>query len=204
MLPLLLATANPAKLAEYRELLQGVPYTLVGLAKAGIAGEVPEAGTTLEENAVSKAQAYATRSGLLSLADDSGLEVDALGGEPGPLSKRYAGEGATDPVRIAFLLRKLEGIPWEKRSARFRCVIALASSGGWLEIVQGEALGYIAFEPVGEGGFGYDPVFFYPPLGKTFAQLTAGEKNRVSHRGQAATRARRILELMAGHAQTPG
>lgn len=193
---LLLATANRAKLAEYRLLLHGVSYTAVSLADAGITGEVPETGATLEENATLKARAYAERSSLLSLADDSGLEVDALGGEPGPLSRRYAGEGATDPDRIAFLLGKLGDVPWEQRTARFRCVIAIASPQGWLELAQGEALGYIAFEPFGESGFGYDPVFYYPPLGRTFAQLTTEEKNRISHRGKAAAQARRILERL--------
>jgi len=193
---LLLATGNRAKLAEYRLLLQGVPYDLVGLADVGICDSVEETGATLEENATLKARAYAKRSGLPAMADDSGLEVDALGGEPGPLSKRYAGEGATDPERVAYLLRRLEGVLWEKRTARFRCIIAIASPDGALELAQGEARGYIATEPSGHGGFGYDPVFFYPPLGRTFAQLTTEEKNRVSHRGRAAAEARVILERL--------
>ncbi|MBI2919309.1 MAG: RdgB/HAM1 family non-canonical purine NTP pyrophosphatase [Chloroflexi bacterium] len=194
---LLLATGNKAKLAEYRLLLHGLPYEMVGLGDVGINDIVEETGATLEENAAFKARAYAQRSGLLSLADDSGLEVDVLGGEPGPLSRRYAGEGATDPERVTYLLRKLDGVPWDKRTARFQCVIALAYPDDRLELAVGEARGYIAFEPSGKGGFGYDPVFFYPPLRRTFAELSPEEKNRVSHRGRAATQARATLERLA-------
>lgn len=139
----------------------------------------------MEENAKIKAKGYASLSGLTTLAEDSGLEVEALGGEPGVLSSRYGGL-TTDKGRISLLLKKMEGIPWEKRRARFRCVIALAFPKGEVEIFSGECFGFISFKPIGEGGFGYDPIFFVPEIGKTFAQLSIEEKNKVSHRGKAA------------------
>ena len=196
---LLLATHNSAKLRELRSLFCAGEWELVSLEQQGIELEVPEEGQTLEENAAAKAIAYAKVSGLISLADDSGLEVEALGGGPGPLSARYAGEGASDMDKISRLLSELAGIPWEKRKARFRCVIAVASPSGRLELCQGECQGVITFEPRGKGGFGYDPVFFLPKLGRTMAELSLEEKNWVSHRGKAARKAlevlRRILNL---------
>jgi len=196
---LLLATHNSAKLRELRSLFCAGEWELVSLEQQGIELEVPEEGQTLEENAAAKAIAYAKVSGLISLADDSGLEVEALGGGPGPLSARYAGEGASDMDKISRLLSQLTGIPWEKRKARFRCVIAVASPSGRLELCQGECQGVITFEPRGKGGFGYDPVFFLPKLGRTMAELSLEEKNWVSHRGKAARKAlevlRRILNL---------
>jgi XTP/dITP diphosphohydrolase len=191
---LLLATNNKAKVREYRSLLQGIPQELVTLADEGITTEVAETGNSLEANARLKAAAIATESGLLSLADDSGLEVDALGGEPGPLSARYAGKGATDGQIIGYLLDKLRDVPEGKRTARFRCVIAIATPDGAVELCAGECRGIIATAPVGEGGFGYDPVFYLPELGKTMAELPLEAKNQVSHRGRAAREARRLLE----------
>jgi len=191
---LLLATKNPAKVREYTRLLEGVPYEIVTLADEGIYQVVDETGKTLEENATLKAKSYACQSNLLALADDSGLEVDALGGEPGALSARFAGEGASDNERIDYLLAKLTGIPWEERTARFRCLIAIASPQGEVELCQGECRGIIAFEPKGENGFGYDPIFYLHQLEKTMAELTMDKKNEVSHRGQAARKARRVLE----------
>ncbi len=195
----MLATHNSAKLRELRSLFCAGEWELVSLEQQGIELEVPEEGQTLEENAAAKAIAYAKVSGLISLADDSGLEVEALGGGPGPLSARYAGEGASDMDKISRLLSELAGIPWEKRKARFRCVIAVASPSGRLELCQGECQGVITFEPRGKGGFGYDPVFFLPELGRTMAELSLEEKNQVSHRGKAARKAlevlRRILNL---------
>ena len=123
-------------------------------------------------------------------------EVEALGGLPGPLSRRFAGEGASDEDRIAFLLRKLEGVPWERRGARFVCAIALTTPAGELTLCRGECPGIIALEPRGEQGFGYDPVFYLPELDKTMAQLPLEEKNQVSHRGKAAQEAKRILERL--------
>ena len=192
MVELLLATNNPGKASEYGTLLQGLPYKLVTLAERGL-GSIDEVGESLEENARLKAVAGAEQSHLLTLADDSGLEVDALGGEPGPLSARYAGEGASDSDRGSYLLSKLKDVPWSERSARFRCVIALATPGGWVELCSGECNGIIALEPRGEHGFGYDPVFFLPELGKTMAELPLDIKNQVSHRGQAARKAYQLL-----------
>lgn len=132
----------------------------------------------------------------MALADDSGLEVDALGGEPGRLSARYAGEGASDSDRVSYLLSKLKGVPWEKRSARFRCVIAVAAPDGRLGFCCGECPGLIGLEPQGEGGFGYDPIFYLPELDRTMAQLSLEEKDSISHRGQAAGKVPRVLMEM--------
>ena len=191
---LLLATNNPGKVHEYRLLLSGVPFELVTPAAEGITTVVNETGTSFEENARLKATALAAESGLLALADDSGLEVDALGGEPGHLSARYAGENASDRDRVGFLLSRLKDVPREKRTARFRCVIALATPGGEVELCYGECRGYIILEPRGKYGFGYDPVFYLPELGKTMAELPLSLKNQISHRGQAARKAAEILK----------
>ena len=193
---LLLATNNRAKVREYKSLLHDLPYKLVTLSEQGITTAVEEEGKSLEENARLKATAYAAESGLLSLADDSGLEVDALGGEPGPLSARYAGEDASYLDRINYLLKRLESVPWEKRTARFRAVIAIAIPGGEVEICSGECPGYITTVPRGKHGFGYDPVFYLPELDKTMAGLPMKSKNETSHRGQAARKAHRILEKL--------
>ena len=163
---LLLATNNKAKVREYQSLLRGIPYELVTLAEQGITTEVDEVGETLEENARLKATALAAESRLLSLADDSGLEVDALGGEPGPLSARYAGEGASDKERISYLLTRLKDVPGEERTARFRCVIAIAAPDETVELCSGECRGLITLAPRGSHGFGYDPVFYLPELDK--------------------------------------
>jgi len=194
---LLLGTNNQAKVHEYQSLLPDTPYDLVTLADEGIATEVEEVGETMEENARLKATALAKESQLLTLADDSGLEVDALGGEPGPLSARYAGEDASDKDRLDYLLSKLADIPWDKRSARFRCVIAIASPDGKVELCSGECQGIIAFEPRGSYGFGYDPVFYLPELNKTMAELPLDEKNKLSHRGRATRRAGAVLRRLA-------
>ena len=190
---LLIATGNRAKVREYSELLKGAPYVLTTLADECIDIDVDETGQTLEENAKLKATAYATISQSLVAADDSGLEVDALGGEPGPLSARYAGENATDQQRISFLLSRLEGVPWEKRSAQFKCVIAIASPMGKTQLCEGICRGYITFEPKGTQGFGYDPIFYLPELDKTMAELSMDEKNQVSHRSSAARKALEVL-----------
>jgi XTP/dITP diphosphohydrolase len=190
---LLLATNNKAKVREYRSLLQALPFRLVTLAERGITLEVDEVGESLEENARLKAVLLSGESRLVALADDSGLEVDALGGEPGRLSARYAGEGASDRDRVNYLLSRLEGVPWERRSASFRCVIAVATPDGRLGFCYGECRGLIFLEPKGIGGFGYDPIFYLPELDKTMAQLSLGEKNRISHRGQAASKVPRVL-----------
>ena len=190
---LLLATNNKAKVREYRSLLRALPFELVTLRERGITRVVSEVGESLEENAELKALALAAESQLVALADDSGLEVDALGGEPGPLSARYAGEGASDKERIDYLLTKLRGVPWEKRSARFRCVIAIATLEGGVEFCSGECWGLITFEPRGGEGFGYDPVFYLPRLNMTMAELSLEVKNSVSHRGEAARKVPSVL-----------
>jgi XTP/dITP diphosphohydrolase len=186
---LLLATNNRGKARELKLLLRELPLELVLPDELGITAEVEETGRSLEENAKIKATVLAKRSGLLSLADESGLEVDALGGEPGPLSARYAGEGASDKERVDYLLAKLKGVPREKRTARFRCVIAIATPEGKVELCSGKCPGLITFGPRGEKGFGYDPVFYFPGLDKTMAELPLDIKNRVSHRGEAAREA---------------
>ena len=193
---LLLATRNPGKVREYSSLFQGVPFQLTTLAEEDINMEVGETGHTLEENARLKAIAYATGNQFLVIADDSGLEVDALGGGPGSLSARYGGKGASDKEKITLLLSRLQGVPWEKRSARFRCVIAIALSSRLVGLCEGECSGVIAFEPKGDQGFGYDPVFYLPELDKTMAELSLEEKNRVSHRGKAAQKALQFLEYL--------
>ena len=194
---LLVATNNRGKLREYAELLKGLPFELTTLSEQGITQEVEETGSSLEQNAVSKATTYASLSGLTTLADDSGLEVDALGGEPGPLSRRYAGENVSDKERNDYLLAKLKDIPREKRTARFRAVIAIAMPGGRVGIGEGVCEGIIAFSAKGEGGFGYDPIFYLPELDKHMAELSLEEKNRISHRAKAAEKARLILERLA-------
>ena len=190
---LLLATGNKGKAREYRSLLEGIPFRLMTPDEAGINLEVEETGTSFEENARLKATALAAASGLLTLADDSGLEVDALGGEPGVLSARYAGEGVSDEERVSYLLGKLKDVPDGKRTARFRCVIAIAAPEKVIGLCEGDCRGVITGEPRGEHGFGYDPVFYLPELGRTMAELTPEEKNRVSHRAHAAARARELL-----------
>jgi len=193
---LLLGTNNQAKVREYRSLLTDLDYELVTMAEQGISVAVEEVGESLEENARLKAETIAEKSRLLTLADDSGLEVDALGGEPGRLSARYAGENATDKELITYLLQRLDGVPREKRTARFRCVIALATPGGKVELCSGDCPGLITFEPSGEHGFGYDPIFYLPELDKTMAELTLEQKNKISHRGQAARKAAQVLRNM--------
>ncbi len=191
---LLLATNNQGKAREYKSLLKGIPLELVTLAEQGITTVVDEVGKSLEENARLKATLLAAESKLLALADDSGLEVDALGGEPGRLSARYAGEGASDRDRINYLLSRLGNVPWQERSACFRCVIAVATPGGKVELCSGECRGFITLEPKGKRGFGYDPIFYLPEIGKTMAELPLETKNQVSHRGQAAKKVRQLLQ----------
>jgi len=193
MSKLLLATNNQAKVREYRSLLQNIPFELVTPAELGITTEVDEVGESLAENAKLKATILASESQLLALADDSGLEVDALGGEPGRLSARYAGENASDRDRVNYLLARLMDVPWDERTARFRCVIAISTSDGKVEFCSGECPGIITFEPKGEQGFGYDPVFYLPELAKTMAELPPEVKNRISHRGQAARKVSQVL-----------
>ena len=201
---LLIATHNSGKIREYRQLLRDVPFELVSLEELGITQEVEETGQTFEENAWLKAQSYAAlcrgrfETCPYTLADDSGLEVDALGGEPSVRSARYGGNPhASDQDRLQLVLRKLEGVPWERRTARFRCVIAIARPDGEGITVVGSVAGMIQYEPRGNGGFGYDPIFSLPSYGQTMAQLPLEEKNHISHRADAARKAVAMLKQLA-------
>jgi XTP/dITP diphosphohydrolase len=193
---LLLATSNPGKIREYRFLLDGLGYQITTLAEKGIVKAIIESGSSYEQNARLKALTYAKLSQLNVLADDSGLEVDALNGEPGIKSARFAGDSATDTDKVNLLLAKLNDVPWEKRTARFKCVIAIASPAGHVELCYGECHGMIAFEARGENGFGYDPIFFFPEMGKTLAELQFERKNQISHRGRASQKARQVLQQL--------
>lgn len=199
---LLLATNNRGKIDEYRRLLEGVPFALVSPAEIGFNATVNETGDTFEENAILKATTLCAAAGIPALADDSGLEVDALGGEPGVRSARYAGKNKSDEDRVAFLLKKLKTVPMGRRQARFRCVIAIAQPGGRVDLANGECSGEIALEPKGDKGFGYDPIFFVPELNRTMAELSPDMKNRISHRARAAEKAKALLEEMGGVSHT--
>jgi len=193
---LLLATRNAGKAREYSLLLQRSPFELTTLDAEGIQEDVKESGKTLQENARLKAVGYAVDDRFLVMADDSGLEVDALGGAPGPLSARFAGKGASDRDKVNLLLSRLRGVPWEERTARFRCVIAIAAKLKVIGLCEGVCEGIISFEAEGDQGFGYDPVFYLPELDKTMAELTLEEKNKVSHRARAAQKAVHVLERL--------
>lgn len=191
---LVLATNNQDKVREIKNLLDDLGIEILTSKDFDNFPEIEETGITLEENAILKSEGIFKATGLPSLADDSGLEVDALGGAPGVYSSRYAGPGCTYNDNNIRLLKELEGVPKEERTARFRCVIAITFDENNTEIVEGAAEGYITVEKKTAGkGFGYDPVFFYPPLGKTFAEISLDEKNKISHRGLALKKAREIL-----------
>lgn len=194
---LLLATINAGKVREYQTLLRDIPFDIVTPADVGISITVAETGRSFAENARLKATTFARLAHFLTLADDSGLEVDALGGEPGTLSHRYAGADVSDRALVDYLLLRLKNVPSERRTARFRCVIAIADPDGKVEFCEGECPGLITLEPRGDQGFGYDPIFYIPELTKTMAQLPLETKNRISHRGRAAEEARRVLQKMA-------
>jgi XTP/dITP diphosphohydrolase len=157
----------------------------------------PEGETSYAANALGKARAATRATGELALADDSGIEVDAFGGRPGVLSARYGGEGLTDPERNALMLRELTGVPAERRTARYRALIAVTAPDGREATVEGMVEGVLLEAPRGAGGFGYDPIFYYPPLGATFAELSAEAKHAVSHRGRAMALAREVLQRWA-------
>ncbi|MGE0395099.1 MAG: RdgB/HAM1 family non-canonical purine NTP pyrophosphatase [Kofleriaceae bacterium] len=192
MRPLVFATRNKGKLVELRQLLAGFDVLGVAEAQERVGREIPEVvedADTFVGNAIKKAREVSAATGLPALADDSGLEVDALGGAPGVWSARYAGEGAGDAANNAKLLAALANIPSEKRTARFRCSLALADVDGPLGArtitADGVCEGVILTEPRGTGGFGYDPLFLFPELGKTFAELGVGTKGDLSHRARA-------------------
>jgi len=192
---LLVATNNLGKLEEYRQLLADLPVELTSLADEGITYEPAETGATFEENALIKAEAFARLSQLPTLADDSGLEIDALDGAPGTLSARYGGtDRHEEQKRYQLVLRQLSGVPWPRRSARFRCVLVLAVPGKPHQVTEGTVEGFIAESPAGDFGFGYDPVFFLPEYNCTMAQLDPATKNRISHRGRAIEAALPLLK----------
>jgi XTP/dITP diphosphohydrolase len=194
---LLVATNNPGKLKEYQHLLHDLLLEITGLHEEGIDFEPEETGSTFEENAILKARAFAQQSRLLTLADDSGLEIDALGGAPGVHSARYGGtRRGEDERRCRLVLRQLDGVPWPERTARFRCVVAVAVPGGRVETAKGTLEGIIAFDLRGEHGFGYDPIFFIPDFDCTLAQLPPEMKNRISHRARAAQAALPIIQQL--------
>ena len=200
---LVLGTNNRGKLREYEDLLAGSGFDLVTPADLGLQFDPEETGSTFAENATLKAAEASRISGLPALADDSGLEVDALGGRPGLFSARYAGgdrtsEDITEQEQVSLLLDELAGVPDERRTARFRCAIAIVGPGQVVRVVEAGWEGRIAHEARGTNGFGYDPVFVVPGRGgKTSAELDPAEKNRISHRGQAAAMALKILKELA-------
>jgi len=190
---LVLATGNRAKAGELRALLAGVAYRILDLGDFPSVTLPPEGTESYVDNALVKARAAAATTRLLALADDSGIEVDALDGRPGVLSARYGGEDLSDGERCRLMLRELRDVPRERRTARYRCVVALARPDGRQVTTEGVVEGTILEEARGAGGFGYDPLFYYPPLGATFAEVTADAKHEVSHRARAMAEARRIL-----------
>jgi XTP/dITP diphosphohydrolase len=191
---LLLATNNAGKIAEYAFLFEGSAWEVVTPHDLGIDLDVDESGETYEANATMKARNGAQASGLVTLGDDSGLEIEAMGGEPGVHSARFLGEDATYEQRFAQIERRLAGMPRERRRARFRCVIAVADPRtGAVRTAEGDVFGLIAEAPRGEGGFGYDPIFWVPQHSATMAELPEHQKNIISHRGRAVAGARQIL-----------
>jgi len=195
---LVLATKNEDKIREIKYRLEDLNITILTFKDFLEFPDIGETGDTLEQNAISKALGIAEFTGYPALADDSGLEVDYLNGAPGVYSSRYAGPGCTYDDNNKKLLNQLAGVPNEKRAARFRTVIAIAWDSENVETVEGVVDGFIAEEKSGQSGFGYDPVFFYPPSGRTFAEMTLDEKSRVSHRGQALMKAKALLEEWSG------
>ncbi|MGI6566244.1 MAG: XTP/dITP diphosphatase [Limnochordia bacterium] len=185
MAAIVIASRNEHKIEEIRRLLAGLDVDVLSLKDYPDAPEVDEDGAAFQDNALKKARVIARFTGLTALADDSGLEVDSLGGQPGVRSARFAGETASDAENNRKLLRCLAEVPSEERQAQFRCVIALVSRTGAESLVEGTCQGVIIEEERGSGGFGYDPLFLLPHLGKTFAELSMEEKNELSHRGKA-------------------
>ena len=198
---LLLATNNDHKVRELRRLLGHLPLALLTPADLGLSLDPAEDGATYEANALAKARAFADASGLPALADDSGIEVDALGGRPGLHSARYGGSGLTDEERVALLLRELADVPDGELAARYRAVLAVVAPDGTERTAEGWCEGTVARSPDGTSGFGYDPIFFVPALGVTMARLSDEEKDAISHRGNAA---RAMAPVLAAWPLEPG
>jgi len=198
---IIFATGNAGKMKEIRMILEDLGAEILSMKEAGISLDIVEDGESYEENALIKARAVATTAqaqGAVVLADDSGLEIDHLGGEPGIYSARYLGEDTPYSIKNAEILRRLEGVPEAERTGRFVCAIAAVLPDGRELTVRGTIEGRIDYEIRGEHGFGYDPIFFYPPYGKTTAELSEEEKNQVSHRGKALRMMREKLEELLG------
>lgn len=200
---LVLATGNRVKAREIAALLDGLPCRIVDLGAFPGILMPPEGETSYTDNALGKVRAVSKATGRLALADDSGIEVDALEGRPGVLSARFGGEALSDEERNGELLRALSGVPADRRGARYRSVIALCDPRGREAFVEGVVEGRLLEAPRGTGGFGYDPLFYYPPLGATFAEISAEAKHAVSHRGQAMARARQVLSEWLADAGGP-
>lgn len=185
MKKLIFATSNPNKVREIKEILSGTGYEILSMADAGIDVEIVEDGKTFAENALIKARTVCEASGMPAFADDSGLEVDALGGEPGIYSARYMGEDTSYDIKNQNIIDRLAGVPDEERTARFVCAMAAVFPDGTEEVKVCTMEGRIGYEIAGENGFGYDPIFFLPEYGKTSAEISPDEKNAISHRGKA-------------------
>ncbi|AYK64744.1 XTP/dITP diphosphatase [Bacillus subtilis] len=190
----IIATHNPGKVKEFKEILEPKGYDVKSLAEIGFTEEIEETGHTFEENAILKAEAVAKAVNKMVIADDSGLSIDNLGGRPGVYSARYAGEQKDDQANIEKVLSELKGIEKEQRTARFRCALAVSIPGEETKTVEGHVEGYIAEEPRGKYGFGYDPIFIVKDKDKTMAELTSDEKNKISHRADALKKLSKLLE----------
>lgn len=190
---IVLATRNPHKVHEITAILCDLGVEWIPYSTLRDAPPLREEGSSLRENAAAKATAGVTHTGLITLAEDSALEVDALGGAPGLHTSRFLGEGATDHDRIQEILRQLRTYPWHGRTARFRCVVAVAQPGEETAFAEGICEGYVAWEPKGTAGFGYDPIFFVPEYRKTLAEIGPSVKNQISHRANALQECREIL-----------
>lgn len=198
---ILFATGNEGKMREIRSILADTGARILSMKEAGVSIDIEENGTTFEENALIKARAVSAalaEADSVVLADDSGLVIDALNGEPGIYSARYMGEDTSYEVKNTNLIERLEGVPDEKRTARFVCAIAAVMPDSREFLVQAAIEGRIGYEQKGEGGFGYDPIFYVPEFGKTTAEMTAEEKNRVSHRGKALEQMKEVLKENEG------
>lgn len=192
------ATSNEGKMREIREILKSLGAEILSIREAGVHVDIVEDGDSFEANAVIKAKAVWEKTGGIVLADDSGLEIDWLNGEPGVYSARYMGENTSYDIKNWNLIHRLDGVPEEKRTARFACVIAAVLSDGKVLTTRGTMEGHIAYEPAGEGGFGYDPILMLPEYGKTSAEITMEEKNEISHRGKALRAMKERLEREIG------
>ena len=195
---ILFATGNANKLQEIRMILEGSGFSVISMREAGLYPDIVEDGSTFMENALIKARTVMKMSGRMAMADDSGLVIDYLDGEPGIYSARYMGEDTSYEIKNRELIRRLEGVPDEKRTARFVCAAACVCPDGTVLRCEGVMEGRIAFEPAGANGFGYDPIFYLPEYGCTSAQLSPEEKNRISHRGKALRAMKELLERYSG------